>query len=201
MNTLHWKLFEKYKEQQKTRKELREKKRRERDEAWEHLQKTADKYEEMLYREFQGDDVTEEKKDAKEKADEAREIFESALEKQRNGDDQEDTETITSKDLISDWNENILPSVKDKQMKSVLDKMNAARYSYCEALKDYYLLNNESREKLDEVSRLEFARAMENGDFQDIKQLSQEDELPLIRQHHLDHIAYEYKLPKEFEEE
>jgi leucyl aminopeptidase (aminopeptidase T) len=201
MEPMKWELYDQFIEQQKLKREQNEQNRKSADEAWERLQEADQKHQQIIFREFQGEDVSKDKEEAKGKVDEARESFEAALEKRRPSRDNNETDKITSKELIKDWNDNVLPKIKEQQLETIKKKMEKSRYNYYHALKNYYALNDKYRSMTDEIIGLEFIRAQRSGDFTEMGRFDQRNELPFIRREHLEYIAFERQLPKEIEKE
>lgn len=173
-----WELYDKYQEQQKTLREAEEALKQKVEEAWKHLQQCEREYEEMRFRELRGD-VTEEKRiEAREKREKAREALEAALEQQRKGPVEENEEMIEPKQLIEDWNQNILPKIKERKIAAICEQMKKARLAYYKALKKYYEIEKECRERIDEMTRLDMERALRTGQFIKIAPFPGENELP-----------------------
>ncbi|WP_339323226.1 hypothetical protein [Paenibacillus sp. FSL W8-0194] len=139
----------------------------------------------ILVREFEGEDVAAErdaitqKIEAAEKdVDEAKSVRAAAYayttEKSREG-------RITVLDLTMDWNNNVIPEIREKELKPIVKRMDAARTEMYNALLDYYDLIDRYDHQRREVAELEQRDSHHLGRVSyGVQSIEQEYNLPLV---------------------
>lgn len=199
MEPIKWDLMEKLRGQQKARQEKFEERRKTFEEAQEKLRNATNQNEQIWFRQARGEDVGEDAKQTESELNEAREAYQSALTNLQSPIEAE--EEITPETLAKDWNDNILPRIKEKQIKPLTDKMIKARYHYLKALQDYSSTINAYNEDYNQASNLIFTRAMQRGEPPvNLESPDNWNELPMIRQDHLNSVIYGRELPEEIKE-
>lgn len=198
---IKWKLKEKYDVQDARFTELRSKHDGLVREAEQKVADLVAEKQRILVREFDGEDVTTDrtavtkKIEAAEKAlQEAKSVrdaaFAYATEKSREG-------RITVLDLTLDWNTNVIPEIREKELKPIVERMAEARADMYNALLDFYELTEAYASQHRELSELErresdSLRRMSYG----VHQIEQEYNLPLAKLPELTSIKQRRALPK-----
>lgn len=199
MEPIKWELMEKLRNQQKARQEKFEERRKTFEEAQERLRNATNQNQQIWFRQSRGEDVGEDSKQAETELNEAREGYQSALTHLQSPI--QDEEEINSDTLAKDWNENILPKIKEEHIKPITDKMKEARYNYLKALHDYSSTINAYNEDYNQASNLVFTRSMQRGEPPvNLESPDNWNELPMIRQDHLNSVIYGRELPEEIKE-
>ncbi|HEX7064380.1 MAG TPA: hypothetical protein VF199_04870 [Bacillales bacterium] len=196
MEPIKWDLMEKLRSQQKNRQEQFEERRKRFEEAQERLRNATNQHEQIWFRQARGENVGEEGKQAETELNEARDAYQSALTDLQSPVEAE--EEITPDALAKDWNENVLPRIKEEHIKPITDKMKEARYHYLKALHDYSSTVNAYNEDYNQASNLVFTQAMQRGQPPvNLEPPNNWNEVPMIRQEHVNSIIYGRQLPDE----
>lgn len=196
MEYVTWDLMETFRNQQKEKQERVEARRKAVNEAQEKLNAAMYKEQEFQIRQFQGERVEEERKQAQTELEKARADYDNAMKEwQRPVDSEND---ITPETLARDWNENICPKIKENHVKPIANQMKKARYVYLKALYDYYTILDAYNNDANEASNLAMIHAMQKGETSvDMQPLHDMNELPLLRQDHLNAVLYQREIPEE----
>lgn len=198
MEPIKWDLMEKLRNQQKARQEKIQERRQALRDAQERLTRATNQGEQVWFRQSRGEDVGEDGKQAETELNQAREAYQAAFNDLQRPVEVE--EEITPDALAKDWNENILPKIREKQITPITEKMKEARYNYLKALQDYSSTVNTYNEDYNQASNLAFNHAMQRGGAPiNLETPNNWNELPLIRQEHLNAVIYQGELPDDIE--
>ncbi|GIO93539.1 hypothetical protein [Paenibacillus lactis] len=201
---IKWDLKERYDQQDSRFIELRNKHNGLVREAEQKVADLVAEKQRILIREFDGEDVaaeraaiTEEIESAERAVQEAKSVrdaaFTYASEKSREG-------RITVLDLTMDWNNKVIPEIREKELKPIVERMDAARTEMYNALLDYYNLIDKYDQQRREVAELEqrdshHLRRMSYG----VQSIEQEYNLPLVTNTDLNQIKRRRALPNGIE--
>lgn len=197
---IKWKMKEKYDVQDARFTELRHKHDGLVREAEQKVADLVAEKQRILVREFDGEDVavdraavTKKIEVAEKAVQEAKSVrdaaFAYATEKSREG-------RITVLDLTMDWNDNLIPEIRKKELKPIIERMDAARADMYNALLDFYELTDAYASQYREISELErqessSLRRMSYA----VQQIEQEYNLPLAKLPEMTSIKKKRALP------
>ncbi|GAB6927115.1 hypothetical protein JCM10914A_10980 [Paenibacillus sp. JCM 10914] len=201
---IKWELKEKFDKQDARFTELRSKHDGLVREAEQKVAELVAEKQQILIREFDGGDVTAERatitkeiETAEKAVQEAKSVRDAAFtystEKSREG-------RITALDLTMDWNNKVIPEIREKELKPIVERMEAARAAMYNALLDYYVLVDKYDSQRREVVELEQrdsdqCRRMSYA----VHSIEQEYNLPLVTSADLTQIKRSRALPNGIE--
>lgn len=138
---IKWEKYEDFLEQDKKIIAMREKYATKTKEAGQRVKDLNAELEAILKREFrEGKDLSSEKTKKRKQIEEAEKEYEVALSEQSEVEVFIRTEAregyITPRDLVADWNTNYRPLVREQIFTPIMERMNAAREAYYNALLD-----------------------------------------------------------------
>jgi hypothetical protein len=196
-----WELYEEYKRQADKAQELN-RRYREKVEAAQADEKAAlEAYEQLLQREFEGEDVTKEKKKAQAAIETARAALKVAQKEQAKAQEyarEALNGKITAKDLVFDWNGNIVPSLRKERLEPIKERMRSHLEGYYSALIDFYKLEDEFKGLEAELRELERCRLRKPREPMYVaKSVTELRDVPKPSDAHFEHIAKTKTLPKE----
>lgn len=192
MDPIKWDLMEQFRNQQRTREQKINELRQKAQEAQQRMNQVSQRMQQFRFRQNQNDG-DEERRQAESELNAAREDYQMAMREMQSpfGD-----EEVTVEKLAKDWNDNMLPKIKEQHIKPIADKMKKARYVYLKSLKDYVDVLNTYGDDVNQASNLGFGRMMQaNGQRPLNFQAPDFNELPLIRQEHLNQVMQQHRLP------
>lgn len=200
-----WELYEEYKKQDEKALELTEKYTTKVKNAKDEVTTSLDAYEDVLKKEFAGENVSTQKKKVLndiEKAKTALQVAEEEAKQANEYANQELQGKINSINLVDDWLENIEPTIRKTRFEPIVKQAQTALKDYYSALVDFYKLNDEFSGLLSELNELERTRKRKRGDrgsyvYTDIAPLS---ELPKPTNEDLMYIQQTKSIPDEFKE-
>ncbi|MBY0158191.1 hypothetical protein H0178_20740 [Cytobacillus firmus] len=197
---IKWELKEKYDVQDARYAELRNKHDGSVREAEQKVSELLAEKQRILVREFEGEDVdadrdaiTQKIEAAEKDVDEAKSVRAAAYayttEKSREG-------RITVLDLTMDWNTNVIPEIREKELKPIVERMAEARADMYNALLDFYELTEAYASQHRELSELERrdSDSLRRTSYA-VQQIEQEYNLPLAKLSEMDKIKQRRKLP------
>ncbi|HDR6270998.1 TPA: hypothetical protein QCU37_004596 [Bacillus cereus] len=200
-----WELYEEYKKQDEKANELQERYAQKVKDAKEGVAAAVEVYEDILKKEFAGENVATQKKTALSNIDKARAALQVAEGEEKQAYDyavEELSGSIGSIALWHDWNENIEPAIRKERLVPIVERAHKGLKEYYSALADFYKLNDEFSSLLSELQELDRSewRAGRKGSrvYTDIAQLR---DMPKPSDEDLAQVYQTRDLPEAYKEE
>lgn len=143
---MEWELLDKYLEQDKKANELTAKYEQKVRDAKENVTAAIAVYEGILQREFAGEEVAAEKQKALDNIDRARSALKVMEEEKNKAYDYAHKHIagkITIDDLADDWNDNVVPNLREERVVAITQQAYDGLKAYYDAVQDLMNLNNE----------------------------------------------------------
>ncbi|MDL4843242.1 hypothetical protein [Aquibacillus rhizosphaerae] len=101
--------------------------------------------------------------------------------------------------LSKDWNDNVLPVVKEKHLNPLLQLMDEARYAYLKSVKDYYVVLEHYKSQFHDIYRYEASNTNNHGPLpvNELMNPRNSRNLPLINPDHLFPLEYRKNIPED----
>lgn len=197
---IKWELKEKYDRQDARFVELRSKHDGLVREAEKKVADLVAEKQRILIREFEGEDVASDRdaitkkiESAEKAVEEAKSVraaaFAYSTEKAREG-------RINVLDLTMDWNKNYIPEIREKELKPIVERMEAARAEMYNALLDYFEMTDTYASEYREIRELERrdADSLRRVSYA-VQEIEQEYNLPLVKLAEMNSVKQRRALP------
>ncbi|WP_255285277.1 hypothetical protein [Bacillus cereus] len=142
---MKWKLYDKYNAQNKEMMNFTRKYEQKVQESKENITTATLAYEDLLKREFSGEEVSKEKQKALDNINKAQTALKVAEEERSKAYTyaHKNLSNITIEDLAKDWLYNIRPTLREERLTPIVQQAEEALHAYYSAIQDLIQLNNE----------------------------------------------------------
>ncbi len=157
----NWELLEKYETQAEKAHKMQARYNQKVEDAKEDVRKATAKYEELLRKEFEGEDVATEKKKVLaeiEKAKAAVKIAEEEASKAYTYSNEHLHGNITIRDLVNDFIRNVVPQIEKENIYPVYVQLEQALFNYYDALAKMYNIREEIRPTVEWLNEMQRAQ-------------------------------------------
>lgn len=122
-------------------------------------------------------------------------LFEEYKEKKEKGED-----APTLKDLNKDWNDHVLPKIKEAHLNPLLEEMERSRYAYFKCMKEYDSIVGHYRGHFEDLMRQEGPRMRGSFPPNELMNSRHFNKLPLITNDHLRYFERQREIPESIRE-
>ncbi|QWG35140.1 hypothetical protein [Bacillus mycoides] len=157
----NWELIQKWETQAEKAHEMQARYKQKVEDAKEDVRKATSKYEELLRKEFEGEDVATEKKKTLtdiEKANAAVKTAEEESHKAYTYSNEHLHGKITIRDLVNDFNRNVAPQIRKEDVFPLYVQAENALYDYYDALAKIYTIGEDVRPTVEWLSEMQRAQ-------------------------------------------
>jgi chromosome segregation ATPase len=183
-----WQKYEEFKAQDSKHHEIREKYTKKARDAGQRVEDLKAELGAILTREFrEGKNLTAEKEKKRKEMEQAEKEYGEALEEKQKALEftrtEAESDRITIRDLILDWNRHFVTEVREKELSKIVDRMAKAREEYYNAITDfkelkdkYHPLHSHFKEKVREY----YKAGADPGNHLMVNSVAETSDLPMI---------------------